>query len=94
MAMFSERRLTLTQAARKLSVNSSTTWRWALDGVRGVKLRTFSVGARRYTTDAAIEEFVTATTAVAAGEQPLQRSSRQREAAVAHAERELRGEGI
>ena len=40
-ALFSESRLTLTQAP-------STLWRWALKGIRGVKLETFVEGAQRH----------------------------------------------
>ena len=95
MTILSERRLTLSQAARTLDVNPSTTWRWALNGVRGVRLETFNVGAKRYTTEVAIERFVNATTAAAAtGPMPSARTPRQREQAIKNAEDSLAKEGM
>lgn len=35
----------------------TTGWRWATHGCRGVKLATFHIGGRRYTTKQALEEF-------------------------------------
>ncbi len=72
----------------------STTWRWALHGVRGVRLETYSVGVQRFTTQEAIERFVQATTAVANGEQPKPRTNRQRVAAITQAERSLDQAGM
>ena len=89
MTLLSEQRLTLNQLAKQEGVNPSTVWRWSLRGVRGVKLETFSVGARRFTTIEAFGRFVDGTTAAAKGEQPPPRTSRQREAAIARAEAEL-----
>ena len=89
MTLLSEQRLTLNQLAKQEGVNPSTVWRWSLRGVRGVKLETFSVGARRFTTIEAFGRFVDGTTAVAQGEQPQARTNRQREAAIARAEAEL-----
>ncbi len=95
MTILNERRLTLTQAARKLGVNPSTTWRWSLHGVRGVKLETFSVGVQRFTTEESLERFVEGTTAAAAGgHMPSVRTSRQRERAIDRAEGELERAGI
>lgn len=96
MTMLDEQRLSLTQAARRLGVNPSTTWRWALNGVRGVNLETISVGAKRFTTEEAVERFVAATTAVAAhGPMPsVARTPRQREHAIDRAEGELARQGI
>jgi hypothetical protein len=54
--------LTLRQAAELLpgEPTRSTLSRWAHHGVRGVKLATFLVGGRRYTTKDAIDQFVRA----------------------------------
>ena len=41
-----------------------TWWRWWRHGVRGVRLETVLVGGRRYTTAAAVQRFVVATTAI------------------------------
>jgi hypothetical protein len=64
----SENRLSLTQAAKQLGVNTSTCWRWAQKGVRNVRLSTFSIGAKRFATPSAIEEFIESTTRAAEGE--------------------------
>lgn len=56
--LFAEKRLTLTQAARRLGVNPSTVWRWTLRGCRGHKLETLLVGGQRYTSVEALERFV------------------------------------
>lgn len=87
--------LSLSQAARKLPRHPhvSTLHRWRLSGVRGVKLRTCLVGGRRYTTAEWLEEFIDATSA-ADGAQPATRPSRQREAEISRAERELDEAGI
>lgn len=38
--------------------NVATIWRWAVKGVRGVRLKTISLGRYRYTTESALEAFV------------------------------------
>ncbi len=43
-----------------MNPNRATVWRWALHGVRGVKLSSWHLGNRRVTTPAAIEEFLRA----------------------------------
>jgi hypothetical protein len=50
----------LSKAGRLLSTNPSaaTMWRWALRGVDGVKLESFKIGGRRYTTAEALDRFV------------------------------------
>jgi hypothetical protein len=96
MMILHEEQLTLTQAARRVGVNPSTCWRWALNGVRGVKLETFSIGAQRFTTVEALERFIGGTTAAASNEPmpSVARTPRQREAAIRRAEKELAAEGI
>jgi hypothetical protein len=89
MALLHEQRLTLNDLASQEGVNPSTIWRWSLRGVRGVKLETFSVGSRRFTTAEAFERFVEATTAAATSQSTSTQSSRQREASIAQAERGL-----
>jgi Protein of unknown function (DUF1580) len=42
-----------------------TMWRWHVHGVRGVKLQTWCIGGRRYTSREALENFIQATTAAA-----------------------------
>jgi len=94
--LLNEQRITLAQAAKKCGVNPSTCWRWTLNGVRGVKLETFSIGAKRYTTEEALERFIHASTAAAANEPmaSVSRTPKQRERAIARAEAELAKEGI
>jgi transposase len=41
-------RLSLKELAKELQVHTSTVWRWVNNGVRGWKLPTFLVGARRF----------------------------------------------
>jgi hypothetical protein len=38
----------------------ATVWRWATHGVRGIRLQSWSIGGRRFTTTAALEEFLRA----------------------------------
>ncbi len=96
MTILSERRLNLSQAARKLSVNPSTAWRFALHGVRDVKLETFSVGVKRFTTEESITRFIEACTTAAAGEQPASqaRTPKQRGRDAESANRQLERAGI
>lgn len=68
--ILSEKLISLSQAARRFpgtngaeSVSPSTLWRWAMKGCRAddsriVKLRVVRAGARWFTTEAAIAEFV------------------------------------
>lgn len=92
-----ERRLSFAALAAREGVNASTVWRWSLRGCRGVKLESFSVGAKRFTTAEAFARFVEATTAVAQGRSApatTVRTNRQREAAISAAEAELAAAGI
>ena len=92
-----ERRISFSALAQREGVNSSTVWRWSLRGCRGVKLESFSIGAKRFTTAEAFARFVEATTAIAQGAPapgPTVRSNRQREAAIRAAEAELAEAGI
>ena len=51
-------RLSITEAARRLGVHTSSVWRWVLTGARGRKLPTIMVGARRYIIIADLEKFL------------------------------------
>jgi hypothetical protein len=53
-------RLTMAQAARLLKVHRATTWRWALRGARGRRLRTVLIGGRRWVLKADLLEFLNA----------------------------------
>lgn len=93
--LLNEQRLTLAELARMEGVNVCTVWRWAQRGVRGVKLETFSVGGRRFTTRGAHGRFAEGCNAAAQGvTAPAPRTNRQREAAIRKAEAELAKAGV
>ncbi|TWU23841.1 DUF1580 domain-containing protein [Bythopirellula polymerisocia] len=97
MKILEETPLTIPQVARKAKVNPSTAWRWTAKGVRGVTLETFSVGAKRYSTEEAYVRFIEATTQVAnsgrAESLPAQTVA-QRERDLQRTDRELKELGI
>jgi len=86
-----ENMISLVEAARSLPgrPHASSLYRWCRKGVRGVKLQTWLVGGRRYTTIAALEQFIAATTAAADGEPVPTRTTRRRDTAIRAAERDL-----
>ncbi|MBN1854575.1 MAG: DUF1580 domain-containing protein [Pirellulales bacterium] len=88
--------MTMAEAAESLpgQPNSATLWRWRTYGARGVKLETILIGGRRYTSREALERFIERTTAAADGISCPARTHRQREKAIAAAERELEALGI
>jgi hypothetical protein len=63
--LLAEKRIGLAALARREDVTESTVWRWAGPGCRGVRLETFTVGARRFTTEEAYRRFIEQTTAAA-----------------------------
>ncbi|MGO8745247.1 MAG: DUF1580 domain-containing protein [Thermoguttaceae bacterium] len=91
----SERPITFNQAAPllppDLHPSESTWWRWWRKGVKNIRLRTVMVGGRRYTTAAAIQEFIARVTAAANSEPQPIRTPARRERDIARAERELAG---
>ena len=95
-SLFSEQPLTLNDAAKRSRVNPSTTWRWALKGVRGVVLETYALGVKRFTTVEALERFSDRCTAAASGghSSPTQRTNSQRERDIERAEAELAKAGV
>ena len=72
----------------------STVWRWINSGVRGARLETITVGARRYTTQEAISRFIQATTAATNGEPQARRTPRQRQRGIERAEADVAQAGI
>src|SRR4051812_27731310 len=95
MTLLNEQRLSLTALSKREDINVSTAWRWAQRGVRGVKLETFNIGGRRWTTEEAFSRFVEATSAAASGAlEPQSRTNRQRETNISRAEAELAKAGI
>ncbi|MDQ3702195.1 MAG: helix-turn-helix domain-containing protein [Chloroflexota bacterium] len=57
-AILNGRRHSMSQAAKLLGVHVATVWRWTLHGVRGRRLRTVSVGGRRYVLDDDLTAFL------------------------------------
>ena len=88
-----EQRHSLTEAARQVNVSPSTVWRWAMHGVRGVKLETQVWGAKRFVTESALEQFRADCTAAANGEQPQVRTPKQRSRDADRADKELADQG-
>jgi hypothetical protein len=76
--------------------NVSSVYRWFGKGSRGARLETIVVGAKRFTSVEAIERFIERTTANSPGAVPpsTRPTSRQRQAAIRRAERELEEAGI
>lgn len=95
-----EKLLKLSAAAREVPGRSgrglhvSTVWRWALRGVRGIRLETVLIGGIRYTSREALERFIARTTAAAIGTKALVRTSKQRQREIEAAKKELEAEGI
>lgn len=58
------------RVARRYGKHSSTTFRWAKDGVAGVKLKATLIGGRWMTTEAWLQEFHAAVNAARGGEVP------------------------
>jgi hypothetical protein len=104
MLTLTDNLITLRQATRLLPrrrgnrrPHFSTVWRWALHGVRGIKLEAISVGDTLCTTRAALEDFlrrVTEARGISASAVPSPRTSRQAQKAIAEAERRLERAGI
>lgn len=96
LSLLNEQRLSPVRAARRAGVSLPTIGRWFGRGVAGVRLESFRLGGRRFTTVEALERFVEATTAAATpgGYTPQVRTNRQREVSISRAERELKQFGI
>jgi hypothetical protein len=74
--------------------NISTCHRWRLRGIAGIRLPVVYRGGRVFVEPEALEKFFTDVTAAKTGTAPLPRTDRQRECAVAAAEKELAEAGI
>ena len=91
-----EQFLTLTEAAASLpgKVHRNTVCRWALQGLKGIRLESCMLGGRRYTSQKSLQRFADRTTTAADGKLTLFRTSRQRELAIKRADDELSSQGI
>jgi hypothetical protein len=70
-------------------INVATLWRWSQAGVKGIKLRCTMVGGIKMASEADVAAFFAALTAQANGEPAPIRTTRQREAAIRAAKKEL-----
>jgi Protein of unknown function (DUF1580) len=84
--------ISLTAASREVASHPSpaTIWRWYRHGVRGVRLQTWCLGTRRYTTRAALDAFIAGVTA-ASERQPVEDASVERDEAT---RRQLAAAGV
>ena len=93
-----DNKMTIAAVAARAGVNPSTAWRWVLRGVGGVRLSTFVLGGKRYTTPQRLARFLRERTAVAAGEligEPSPAAeARRRTREIAAADAELAQEGL
>ena len=83
--------LSFAEAAKLLPgrPHVSTWHRWRTHGVHGVKLATVKIGGRRMVTADDLQRFIEAVTCAADGQPAPVRTSRQREKAIAAAEKQL-----
>jgi Protein of unknown function (DUF1580) len=88
--------ITMTEAPGHIPgrPHSATIWRWWNRGIEGIKLETFMVGGRRFTSTEAITRFIKRTTAAQDEAIAKHVLSRKRQAEIAKAERELTEAGI
>ena len=92
--LLQETRVSLTQLARQEGVSIPTTWRWAMRGIQGSRLKTILIGGRRYTTQEAFTRFVEATTEAADAKLPNLPINRQIQATNSQVEAKLKEEGF
>jgi hypothetical protein len=93
--ILTESRISLTKLAQREGVNVCTTWRWASRGVAGIRLETYSVGHRRFTSSpGAFERWVQKVTEAKRGDAAVSRPSRRRAAERRKARNELRTGGL
>jgi uncharacterized protein DUF1580 len=94
--LLQETRISLTQLARQEGVSIPTTWRWAMRGIRGIRLETIQVGGRRYTSLEAYSRAVARWTDAANETATLLTppTNREKEVTCQRTERELDAAGI
>src|SRR5688572_26005346 len=72
----------------------SQVYRWAMRGLRGVKLEWVRCGGRRYTSHEALARFYAALTHADGGESAPLPTPKRRQTQIAHAEKELQAAGF
>lgn len=95
MQLLDQQFISITEAAKLVPgrVHISTCWRWINRGVRGHRLQTWMIGGLRKTTREALEDFLARLNPDAARVASVS-TTRQRERAIAAAERELDAAGV
>jgi hypothetical protein len=91
-----EQRISLSKLAGEQDISTPTAWRWAQRGIKGIRLETFSLGGRKFTTREAFERFVEQVSRAASYTSGLPSPStpRRAEANRRQAEQELNQDGI
>ena len=94
--LLQETRVSLTQLAHQEGVSIPTTRRWAMRGIKGIRLETIQIGGRRFTSLESYARAVERWTAAANGDSvtSTSRTNRQHQAAIARDEAELAADGI
>ena len=92
--MHSEQYVSFRQASRELPGNphQATIYRWAQRGIKGVRLESWLIGGRRFTSQQAIARFIALTTA--SGQLQAGNVVGDRATAIRNAERELAAAGV
>ena len=61
--LLNEQRISIAEAGRRAgNVKAETIWRWRTKGIAGVKLESFVIGGRRFTSVEALDRFITRVT--------------------------------
>ncbi len=89
--LLEETPVTFTALAKREGVNVSTVWRWAGKGVKSHVLESYNRGGKRFTTEEAYVRWVVAQNA---GTVQAPSTAKQRERAIAQAEKELAEMGV
>lgn len=92
--LLEEERITLTKLAKELDVHTGTVRRWAQRGIKGIRLETFCIGGRRYTTRGAQRRFVVATSDAGAPSKPPRIPCPERQRRIDAAKRRLDEMGV
>lgn len=92
-SLLKETEISLAELARQRGVAPSTVYRWVSRGIRGIRLKSYRLGGKQYTTKEALQRWVAATSEGDFGPRDLL-NSHVSSTAVRIAERRLREEGV